>query len=173
MINPNSLFTVCFFIIIASLLSVGFGWSVRNNKLPIRSEIDYNDNQWKFLKIWVKFALLLGIILPVVLLVVFRDRSIVSKFFLGYLLAVAVQLMSEKVFGDCLCKSTVVFIGMVYTGFRIWQLGSGLQLINYGQPWFSLLWSVFLFWVANMVMLVTFAVPVILPKSGESEQFIS
>lgn len=171
--NPNNLFTVFLFVAIATLSSVGFGWSVKNDKLPIKSKIDYNDKQWQFLKFWVKVALLLGVIVPVILLVVFWNVPILRQFWISYLLVVVVQLVSEKVFSDWLCNSTVVFIGTIYTGFRIWQLGSGLQLINYHQPWFGLLWLVFLFWVANMIMLTTFAIPIILPRSGQNEKLIN
>ena len=64
-----------------------------------------------------------------------------------------------------LCKSVLVIIGTLYTGFRIWQLWSGLHLVTYSQPWLGLLWLVFIFWVANMIMLTTIAIPSILPQS--------
>ena len=94
----------------------------------------------------------------------FWDKSILRVFFSCYLLAVVVQLGSEISFSRIFCKSVVVIIGTLYTGFRIWQLWSGLHLITYRMPWLGLLWLVFLFWVANMIMLITMAIPSILPK---------
>ena len=171
--NPNNWFIVCFFLIIATFLSIIFGWLVKQNKLPFESTMTFDDQQWQFLKIWIQLSLLLGIIIPTVLLAVYWNVVNVRQFFMSYLLIVGVQLASEKFLSRWLCRSTVVAVGLIYTGFRLWQMGSGLQLINYGQPWFSLLWLVFLFWVANMVLLTTFAIPIILPESADIEKSLS
>ena len=168
--NPNNWFVVCFFIIAATLLTIVFGLLVKQERSPIESTMNFDRQQWQFLKIWIQVSLLLGIIVPIILLVVFWKVTTARQFLSVYLLTVGIQLASEKVFSRQLCKSSVVAVGLLYTGFRLWQVGSGLQLINYGQPWFSLLWLVFLFWVANMVLLTTFAIPIILPKSEKVEQ---
>ena len=55
----------------------------------------FNDTQWQLTKVWVNIALLLGIILPVVMSIVFWDRSLLRQFFSCYLLAVAIQLACE------------------------------------------------------------------------------
>ncbi|MGD1919100.1 MAG: hypothetical protein ACFCAD_09515 [Pleurocapsa sp.] len=171
--NPNNWFVVCFFIIVATLLTLAFGLLAKQKRSPIESTLNFNRQQWQFLKIWLQLSLLLGIIIPIVLLAVYWTVPIVRQFLSVYLLTVGIQLASEKVFSRRLCKSSVVAVGLLYTGFRLWQMGSGLQLINYGQPWFSLLWLVFLFWVTNMVMLTTFAIPIILSESADTEQSVS
>lgn len=163
--NPNKWLIVVSFCAIATLLSVSYGWLVKKGKLPFKSVMAFNDAQWQFMKVWVYIALLLGVILPVVMLIVFWQESILQIFFSCYLLAVIVQLGSEISFSRIFCKSVVVIIGTLYTGFRIWQLWSGLHSVTYSQPWLGLLWLVFLFWVANMIMLTTLAIPSILPKS--------
>ncbi|MGF1588186.1 MAG: hypothetical protein ACFCU7_02900 [Pleurocapsa sp.] len=163
--NPHNWLTVCLFCAIATLLSVIYGWLVKKGKLPFKSVMAFSDDQLQFMKVWVGVAVLLGVILPVIMWVFFWDRPVLRIFFSCYLLAVVVQLASETSFSRTLCKSVVVIIGTLYTGFRIWQLWSGLHLIIYPQPWLALLWLVFLFWVANMIMLTTMAIPSIFPKS--------
>ena len=164
--NPNNWFTIFCFCAIATLLSVSYGWLVKQGKLPFKSVMAFSDTQWQFMKVWVNVALILGVVIPVVLLVIFWNEPILQQFFGCYLLVVAIQLVSEIGFSRTLCKSVVVIIGTLYTGFRIWQLCSGLQLITYSQPWLSLLWLVLLFWIANMIMLTTMAIPSILPESN-------
>lgn len=168
--NPNHWFTVLSFIAIATLLSVGIGWLVKTRILPLKPVMAFNDAQWQFIKIWVNVALLIGVIIPIVLLVVFWKIPILRQFFSCYLFAVAVQLACEASFSRWLCKSIVVVIGTLYTGFRIWQLWSGLNLTTYPQPWFGLLWLVLLFWIANMIMLITMAFPSIFPEMVKSNQ---
>ena len=162
--NPNW-YTVFSFCVIATFLSVSYGWLVRTKKLPLNSVMAFNNAQFQFIKVWAKVAAILGIIIPVVMWIVFWNQPNVRLFFSCYLFAVVVQLVSETSFSRILCKSVVVIIGTLYTGFRIWQLWSGLHLITYPQPWLTLLWLVLLFWIANMIMLTTMAIPSIFPKS--------
>ena len=164
--NPNNWVTVFSFCAIATLLSVGYGWLVKQEKLPFNSVMAYTDAQFQFIKVWINIALLFGIIIPIVIWIALWDTPIVRAFFHYYLFAVAVQLASERILNRTLCTSAVVISGTLYTGFRIWQLWSGLNLITYPQPWLLLFWSVLLFWVANMIMLITVAIPSIFPESN-------
>ena len=167
--NPNDWSTVFYFCAIATLLSVSYGWLVEKGKLPLNPVMAFSDAQFKFIKVWAKVAGLIGIIIPVVMWIVFWNEPVVRVFLGCYLLAVVVQLASETGFSRTLCKSIVVIIGTLYTGFRIGQLWVGLHLITYPQPWLALLWLVLLFWVANMIMLTTMAIPSIFPESdGDS-----
>ena len=165
LMNPNNWYTAWSFIAIATLLSISCGWSIKSDRLGIKSTLPFGDRQLNFIKVWVNVALLIGVIIPLIMLVVFWNQPTARQFFSCYLLVVAVQLGCETVFSRILCKSIVVIIGTLYTGFRIWQLWAGLQLTTYSQPWLSLLWLVFLFWVANMIMLSTLAIPSILSKN--------
>ena len=166
--NPNNWFTVFSFCAIATLLSVSYGWLVKKEKLPLKSVMAYSRQEFQFIKVWAKVAGLVGIILPIVIWIVFWNEPTVRIFFSCYLLAVIVQLASEIGFSRTLCKSVVVIIGTLYTGFRIWQLWSGLHLTTYPQPWLSLLWLVLLFWVANIIMLSVMAIPSIFPDEQNS-----
>ncbi|MBE9043723.1 hypothetical protein IQ255_04755 [Pleurocapsales cyanobacterium LEGE 10410] len=162
--NPNNWFTVWSFILFATLLSLSFGWLVNKEQLSIRATMGFGDRQKKFIQVWARVAVLIGIIVPLVLLITFWDVPILRQFFGYYLFVVAVQLGCEVSFSRILCQSVVVVIGTLYTGFRIWQLWSGLQLMADAQPWLGLLWLVLLFWVANLIMLFTLAIPSILPE---------
>ena len=158
--NPNNLFVTSIFIAIATVFSISFGWLVQQERLPLRKMMDFSDSQWQFIKTWVKVALLLGIVAPVALLLIYWQTVAVRQILIAYLVAIAIQLISERVLSQWLCGSVVVAIGTIYTGFRIWQLTSGLQLVD--NSWLSLLWLVLLFWIANLTMLITFAIPAIL-----------
>ncbi|AFZ35346.1 hypothetical protein Sta7437_1788 [Stanieria cyanosphaera PCC 7437] len=166
--NPNHWLTVWLFIAIATCLSGGVGWLVKHQILKLKPIMAFSETQWQFMRIWVKVALVIGVILPTVMLVVFWERSLSRQFFSCYLLAVVVQLTSEISFSRWLCPSVVVTIGTVYTGFRIWQLWSGINLVSYPQPWLGFLWLVLLFWVANLIMLLTMAFPSIMPESKKN-----
>jgi hypothetical protein len=164
----NRWLTVFLFIAIATLLSALVGWSVKKGALPLKPMMAFSSLQWQFMKIWVKVALGVGVILPLIMLVAFWEQSIPRQFFSCYLLAVAVQLASEASFSRILSKSVVVIIGTLYTGFRIWQLWEGLHLFAYPMLWLGLLWLVLLFWVANLIMLVFMAIPSIFPESDKN-----
>ena len=165
--NPNNWFTVFYFCAIATLTSVSYGWLVKSAKLPLRSVMAFSDVQQKFIKVWAKIALLIGVILPAAMLIASWDESILRTFLGCYLVAVIVQLVSEISLSHTFCKSVVVVIGTLYTGFRVWQLWLGLHLMTYAQPWLGLLWLVFLFWVANMIMLTTMAIPSIVARPDD------
>ena len=169
--NPNNWSTAWSFIAVATLVSISSGWFIKRDFLPIQSTLPFSDRQLKFMKVWVNVALLIGVIIPIIMLVVFWHRPIARQFFSCYLFVVAVQLGCETVFSRILCKSIVVIVGTLYTGFRIWQLWEGLQLTTYSQPWLSLLWLVFLFWIANMIMLTTLAIPTIISKNVSQQEY--
>jgi hypothetical protein len=164
--NLHNWFVVAF-CAIATLLSVSYGWLVKQGKLPFNSVMAFNDVQRQFIEVWAKIALLVGVIVPIVMWIVFWEQPVLRTFFSYYLLVVAVQLASEISFSRIYVKSVVVIIGTLYTGFRLWQLWAGLHSFNYPQPWLGLLWLVFIFWVANIIMLTFMAIPSIFPKSDD------
>lgn len=165
----NDWLTLVSFIAIATLLSLGVGWSVKKEKLPLRAMMAFSERQWQFMRIWVKVALGIGVILPLVLLIALWEQSIVRQFLGSYLGVVAVQLACEVSFSRWLVKSVVVIIGTLYTIFRLWQLWEGLHLTYYTQPELGLLWLIILFWVANLIMLMFMAIPSILPEAEQNQ----
>ena len=164
--NPHNWFVV-YSCAIATFLSVSYGWLVKQGKLPLNSVMAYNERERQFIEVWAKIALLVGVIVPIVMWIIFWEQPVLRTFFSYYLLVVAVQLASEISFSRIYVKSVVVIIGTLYTGFRLWQLWAGLHSFNYPQPWLGLLWLVFIFWVANIIMLTFMAIPSIFPKSDD------
>ncbi|HIK33822.1 MAG TPA: hypothetical protein IGS17_11825 [Oscillatoriales cyanobacterium M59_W2019_021] len=152
------------FIVIATFLSVAMGWLVKVGKLPLREMMAFGDRQWQFLRIWVKVALGIGAIVPLILLIILWNEPNIRQFLLVYLVVLIIQLASETSLSRLLVPSVVVPIGTLYTIYRIWQLWEGLQIADYHQPWLGLLWLVLLFWIANIIMLLFMAIPSLMPK---------
>lgn len=163
----NNGLTLASFLAIATLLSMGLGWSIKTGNLPLRTVMAYSERQLQFIRVWVKIALGIGVILPLVMLITLWDQSIVRQFLGSYLGVVAVQLACEVSFSRWFVKSIVVIIGTIYTIFRLWQLWEGLHLTNYTQQSLGLLWLILLFWVANLIMLFFMAIPSIVPESEQ------
>ncbi|MDY6936592.1 MAG: hypothetical protein SWY16_02910 [Cyanobacteriota bacterium] len=155
------------FIVLATILSIGFGQWVKTGTLPFKAMMGFSPNQWQFMRVWVNVALAIGAIVPLVMLVVLWDRPIVRHFLASYLVVLVVQLASEVSLSRWFVKSVFVPIGTLYTGFRVWQLWEGLHLTVYPQPWFGLLWLMLVFWAANLIMLLLMAIPSIWPESNE------
>ncbi|XGV95137.1 MAG: hypothetical protein ACAF41_20610 [Leptolyngbya sp. BL-A-14] len=106
-------------------LSVGYGASVKAQRLPFTADIWFGEQQWQFLRWWVKLALVVGVLLPIALLVQAWGYPSSIIFWGCYLLVVAVQLISERVLSQWLVPRVVVPIGFFYTVFRLWQLLDG------------------------------------------------
>jgi len=165
--NPNQWLTIVSFLISATLLTVIVGVLIKQSILPLKPIMAYSEAQLQFLKIWVNVALLIGVVIPLGLLIKFWNQPIPRQFLSYYLIVVFVQLASEVIFNRLLCKSIVIIIGTIYTGFRIWQLWSGINATTYSQPWLSLLGLVLGFWIANIIMLLTMAFPTIFPENED------
>ena len=164
----NNVLITTLFILITTSLALGYGFSVKAQRLPFTPDIGFNEQQRQFLKGWVKLALIVGILLPIALLVQAWGQPFSMMFWESYLLVVAVQLVSERVLSQWLVPSIVVPIGFFYTAFRLWQLLdgrphlslSGLALVGFG--------AVVLFWAGNLVMLMVMAIPTV--YQGQSLQ---
>ena len=157
----NNGLVVTLFILVITSLAIGYGFGVKAQRLPFSAEIGFNEQQWSFLRWWVKLALVAGVLLPIVLWVQAWEQPSSLTVWGSYLLVVAVQLISERVFSQWLVSSVVVPIGFCYTAFRLWQLLGGFaQLSLTPLVWVGFV-CVVLFWIANLVMLMTIAIPTI------------
>ncbi|MBD2022274.1 hypothetical protein H6F43_19005 [Leptolyngbya sp. FACHB-36] len=157
----NSGLVITLFILFATSLSIGYGVGVKAQRLPFSAEIGFNEQQLSFLRWWVKLALVVGVLLPIALcLQAWRQPSSLT-FWGGYLLVVAVQLISEYTFSRWLVPSVVVPIGFCYTAFRLWQLLEGFTQLSLSPLAFVGFIGVVLFWAANLVMLMTLAIPTV------------
>ncbi|MEH1787148.1 hypothetical protein [Nostoc sp.] len=149
------------FILITTSLAIGYGFGVKARRLPFTAEIGFSEKQWQFLRWWVKLAFVAGILLPICLLVPAWRQPSSWVFWGSYLLIVAVQLLSERVFSRWLVPSIVVPIGFFYTAFRLWQLLSGFTQLTFSYLTMVGFGVVVLFWVANLVMLMVMAIPTV------------
>ncbi|CAA9576806.1 hypothetical protein AVDCRST_MAG81-2358 [uncultured Synechococcales cyanobacterium] len=152
---------ITLFILVMTSLSIGYGFGVKAQRLPFSAEIGFSDQQWSFLRWWVKLALVTGVLLPIALYVQSWEQPSSSTFWVSYLLVVAVQLISERVFSQWLVPSVVVPIGFCYTAFRLWQLLDGFTGLSLSHLALVGFVGVVLFWIANLVMLMTIAIPTI------------
>ncbi|MBD2463146.1 hypothetical protein H6G89_19095 [Oscillatoria sp. FACHB-1407] len=156
----HELVNVLFMLAITSL-AAGYGFGVKAQRLPFTSEIGFSDRQWLFLKGWVKLALIVGVLLPIALWAITWNQFSSFNFWSSYLLVVAVQLISERVFSQWFVPSVVVPIGLYYTAFRLWQLLDGFTQLSLSPlAWIGFV-GVVLFWIANLVMLMAIAIPAI------------
>jgi hypothetical protein len=158
MVTNNALVITLVILVITSL-AISYGLNVKAQRLPFTAEIGFSDQQWSFLRGWVKLALVAGVLLPIALYLQTWEQPSALAFWGSYLLIVAIQLLSERLFSRWTVSSVVVPIGFLYTAFRLWQLLYGfdqLSLSRWAWVGFS---GVILFWVANLVMLITIAIP--------------
>lgn len=160
---------ILLFILVTTSLAVGYGFGVKAQRLPFTADIGFSEQQWQFLRGWVKLALVFGVLLPIALLVQAWGHSSSSLFWGSYLLVVAVQLISERVLSQWLVPSVVVPVGFCYTAFRLWQLLDGFTLLSVSRLALVGFVIVVLFWAANLVMLVTLAIPTIYQRRGLQE----
>jgi hypothetical protein len=164
----NGLITTIF-ILVTTSLAVGYGFGVKAQRLPFTAEIGFSEQQWQFLRWWVKLALIVGVLLPISLFVQAWGQASSLRFWEGYLLVVAVQLISEFVLSRWLVPSIVVFIGFFYTGFRLWQLLNGFPHLSLSPLALAIFVGVVVFWAANLVMLMTITIPTIYQKQQLQE----
>ncbi|MEH2317484.1 hypothetical protein [Nostoc sp.] len=158
------------FILIITILALGYGFGMKARRLPFTAEIGFSQKQWQFLRWWVKLALVAGVLLPICLLALAWRQPSSWVFWGSYLLIVAVQLISERVFSRSLVPSIVVPIGFFYTAFRLWQLLDGFTQLTFSYLTLLGFGVVVLFWVANLVMLMVMAIPTIFVGSESISQ---
>jgi hypothetical protein len=166
----DKIFEIGLFILLATCLSIGYGFGVKARRLPFTAELGFSDRQWQFIRWWVKLSLVAGILVPICLLVLNWQQPLARILWGSYLFTVVVQIVSERVFSRWLVQSTVVPIGFLYTAFRLWQLFDGywrltwspLSLVGFGV--------VASFWVANLVMLSASVIPTVFVASSPSAE---
>ncbi|MGP1383060.1 MAG: hypothetical protein ACTS2F_05830 [Thainema sp.] len=155
---------IALFIAIATSIAIGYGYGVKTQRLPFSAEIGFNDKQGAFLKAWVKLASVLGVLVPLALWIQARQQPAALSFWSSYVLVVVVQLLSESTFSRWLVASVVVPIGFCYTAFRLWQLFDGFNQLSLSHLELLGFTSIVLFWLANLMMLLTIAIPTIYQK---------
>ena len=151
--------TIFSFALFATLLAIFVGWLILTGVLPIQQNVRFNDAGRRFMSVWIKLAIAIGLILPSILWFVWIKNPQPRKILGFYLSVLTIQIVTEQIFSRVGFPSLVVIIGTLYTAFRIWQLWQGQQLIytNSSSPsWMSaMLWLLGLFWSGNLIMLLT------------------
>ncbi|MBD1914835.1 MULTISPECIES: hypothetical protein [Cyanophyceae] len=165
----NNELIVTLFILVATSLAISYGFGVKAQRLPFSAEIGFSEQQLSFLRWWVKLALVAGVLLPIALCVQAWEQPSSLAFWRSYLLVVAVQLISERLFSQWLVSSVVVPIGFCYTAFRLWQLLNGFTWLSLSHLALVGFIGVVLFWIANLAMLMTIAIPAISKRQGLQE----
>lgn len=157
----NNGLVITLFILVVTSLAIAYGFCVKAQLLPFSAEIEFSEQQWSFLGWWVKLALIAGILLPIVLCIQTWGQPSSLTFWGSYLLVVAVQLISERLFSQWLVSSVVVPIGFCYTAFRLWQLLDGFTQLSLSRLALMGFVGIALFWLVNLVMLMTMAIPTV------------
>jgi len=165
----NNGLVITLFILVVTGLAIAYGFGVKAQRLPFSAEIGFSEQQWSFLRGWVKLALVVGVLLPIALCAQSWEQPVSLAFWGSYLLVVAVQLISERLFSQWLVPSVVVPIGFCYTAFRLWQLLDGFTRLSLSRLAWVGFSGVVLFWTANLVMLMAIAIPTVYKRQSLQE----
>ena len=167
--HPLSWKTTISFLCLATLLILLIGWLTITGVLPIKTAIDYSNEESNFIQVWVVIAIVVGLLLPGIVFSVWIRHREPRKVLGFYLLVLLVQIVTEQVLSGVLFSSIVVPIGTIYTAFRLWQLWQGQKLlaadsqtvVPHRKLMYVLLWLILLFWLSNLVMLLVLPWPII------------
>lgn len=157
------------FVVMATLIVILIGYLSSVGLLPIRRTVEFEVGELQFIRVWLKLAIAIGVILPTIAFVIAFKHSQSRKILGYYLLLLGIQIATEHIFSQGYMSSLVVPIGTLYTAFRVWQLRRGIQLIQSAQEQrqkykllSGILWLVFYFWLSNLIVLLILAWPSIL-----------
>lgn len=162
-------FVIALSILVITSFAIAYGFGVKAQRLPFSAEIGFSEQQWSFLRGWVKLALVIGVLLPIALCIEAWAQPAAVTFWGSYLLVVAVQLISERMFSQWLVPSVVVPIGFCYTAFRLGQLLDGFTHLSFSRLAWVGFGAVALFWSANLIMLIAIAIPTIYQRQSLQE----
>ena len=144
----------------AQLIQVGI--------LPLATTLNYSLQVRQLIRIWLRLAGLIGILLPLLGLIGgWRDRQL-RAILAYYFLVILAQLVTEQVVTNLYFPSLVVPIGILYTLFRtgqLWQAHQQLQQRRYrpyGRLILASIWILLAFWSANLLVLFGISLPAIL-----------
>jgi hypothetical protein len=155
--------TSLIFVVLTTLTVMLVGWWISRGLLPIRQTIDRSSPGIPFIRVWMQFAVAIGLVLPTTAFITWFKRLEVRRIFGFYLLLTGIQIATELTVRRVWIPSLVVIIGTFYTIFRVWQLWQSLQLIQTTQKRSQyrlirgILRLLLLFWSSNLIVLFTIA----------------
>ena len=167
------------FLVASTLLLAGLGWAVGAGALPWvlpGESADLFDEFYGSLSAWgqaawvtyMGTATLLGLVLPAAALLAWGRRDGAVRGALApYAVVLLWQVLVEVAFARAFFPNVVIFTGLIYTAYRIWQLRRARQAFpaTRGPAGFGrratrgLLVAGLVFWSANLVFLLTVMVP--------------
>lgn len=160
--------TLLSFVLFATLLTSIVGWLTATGMLPLRHGIQYSDAERNFLRVWLGLAIVIGVLVPIIAWLVWREQLTYQKILGFYLAALVIQIVTEQVFSTIGFPSLVVTIGSIYTLFRLWQIWQGyqqIQTVPENSAMSGLLGLLGLFWFGNTIFLLTVGWPSILSQN--------
>jgi hypothetical protein len=160
--------TILSFVLFATLLTLLVGWLTARGILPIRDGIEYSDAESNFFRIWLGLAIVIGLLVPTIAWLYWREQLAYHQILSFYLAALVIQIVTEQVSSTIGFPSLVVTIGTIYTWFRLWQIWQGYQqmqtVAGNNLLMGGLLWLLGLFWFGNVIFLLTVGWPSILSR---------
>lgn len=167
-VTPTDPIATLFFILATVAPLIVCARVVRRRERPVASIADTLSSRGRgILRTWMLLAVLLGLLLPGLALCLWRDDANVRAALLPSIIVLLVQTQIERVCAGRLPLDVSPLIGVVYTGYRLWQLWDATRLFT-ATPTLSgpahaailgLLVAGLVFWSANIVFLSVVGVP--------------
>lgn len=186
MINPTLLPTAALFVVIATIILMLVGLHMRQqrivNALDVQAAIGSLPRvARRILPLWMRLAFVLGLLLPLVALVLWWHDALIVQVFLGYVIVLVVQLLSEGWLSRIFPGGISIWTGLLYTAYRLWTLAYGIGLlanVTNVMPQQTLvnvlLHSNLVFWSFNLLFLLLIALPSLYRrKASNSEENVS
>ena len=140
--NLNIFVENLLFLVTATCFLAGAGWMWRNSKplglpLPLPT----------WFSVWLSIVLAVGVVLPLVTMVIWGvwwHHQSVLQALVPYFVMLGLQILSESVTLKRFQSCVWVMVPCVYLPYSIWQLYSGLMLVNLERD---------LIWVQRLLIL--------------------
>ena len=146
----------------AFLFIVGWRWKeAKPFDLPLPLPI--------WFKSWLSVVLLIGVLLPVIVLGLVWNQSVICLTLISYLVMLGLQILAERIAINQFHSCVWVMIPCLYLPYRIWQLYQGLTLLSFEELWLQrLLWLEIGLWIFNYFVHLSQLPRLLRWESGES-----
>ncbi len=153
------------FLFFVSCLLLLFGWLSVIRVIPINTDLSLvplGPVASTFFSLWIRSAMVLGLLVPVLVWLFFVRSSDVRTTFGRYLFVLMFQIGTEITLTLALFTSMAVPIGTVYTAFRLCQLRKAVAIIRRSEQLqvtarklvLGLLAALFVFWLINLTVVL-------------------
>lgn len=150
------------FVFLGTAILLLFGWLTVTRLLPINMELSLapiSHQASRFVGLWIRIAMVLGGLLPLLVFLFFVAHSEVRTTLGLYLFVLVFQIATEVFLSRLFFTSMAVPIGTVYTSFRLWQLWEAMKIIRQTDQLEvasrmiveALLIFLFVFWLINLI----------------------